>query len=224
MTQASNIELSNSGREVDYEIDEKESPYEIIYMKGDNALTNSHLVRLEDHAAKESQGNHTEEAEEIEAKVQIKDPHEDEDERLLKENRELINRLKQLDEPHQRQLKTEKSFEEDRKDQPSLFYKLGYFVPVINHVLQFNGLEKTNSSLKANIVWNPKMKDLELFVKIPAHQKVNHFPCSVQLGRKDCLNKNIFHMQTKFSKDFNFLPRSYILPQEEPVLLDVVFV
>ena len=30
-------------------------------------------------------------------------------------------------------------------------------------------------------------------------------------------------MQIRFPKEFNFLPRSYILPQEEPVLLEAIF-
>ena len=30
-------------------------------------------------------------------------------------------------------------------------------------------------------------------------------------------------MQTRFAKDYSFLPRSYILPQEEPVLVEVPF-
>ena len=105
----------------------------------------------------------------------------------------------------------------------SLQYKLGYYIPVVNAVLQHNGLAKTGVTSKANLIWNPKMKDLEHFTKLGPHQKINHFPNSLQLGRKDCLNKNIFHMQTRFAKDYSFLPRSYILPQEEPVLIEVLF-
>jgi len=102
-----------------------------------------------------------------------------------------------------------------------LFYKFGYHVDVIQTVLDFNGLAKTESNHKASLIWNPKMNSLEHFSRLQSHQKVNHFPNSVQLGRKDCLNKNVFHMQIRFRKDFSFLPRTYILPQEEPVLLDV---
>ena len=110
-----------------------------------------------------------------------------------------------------------------QQKQIQLFYKFGYFVEVINQVLEFNGLTKTESSQKASLIWNPKMGNTEAFSKLLSHQKVNHFPNSLQLGRKDCLNKNIFHMQIRFPKEFNFLPRSYILPQEEPVLLEAIF-
>ena len=107
------------------------------------------------------------------------------------------------------------------KPKVQLFYKFGYHVDVIQTVLDFNGLIKTESTQKASLIWNPKMNNLEHFSRLQSHQKVNHFPNSVQMGRKDCLNKNIFHMQIRFKKEFSFLPRSYILPQEEPVLLDV---
>lgn len=117
-----------------------------------------------------------------------------------------------------RALTLERSVE---KAENTLMYKLGYYIPVVNTVLSHNGLAKTGAMTKANLIWNAKMKEMEQFTKLGPHQKVNHFPNSLQLGRKDCLNKNMFHMQSKFAKDFSFLPRSYILPQEEPVLLDV---
>ena len=111
--------------------------------------------------------------------------------------------------------------QESSRGPSGFFYKLGYTVDVVVAILEHNKLTRTENSHKANIIWNPKMNSLEQFAKLLPHQKVNHFPNSAQLGRKDCLNKNLSRLEEKFPKEFSFIPRSYILPQEEPVLLDV---
>ncbi len=149
----------------------------------------------------------------------------DPDQRVISENRRLLGVLRELGNPDHRnnsQLRPHAFERSVEKSDNALLYKLGYYIPVVNLVLSHNGLAKTGAIGKANLIWNAKMKDMEQFTKLGPHQKVNHFPNSLQLGRKDCLNKNMFHMQSKFAKDFCFLPRSYILPQEEPVLLDVI--
>lgn len=149
----------------------------------------------------------------------------DEDIILLNENRRLAGALRELGNNEQNNRSQHRSPQLEssvEKWDYSLCYKLGYYIPVVQSVLQHNGLVKTGATNRANLIWNPKMKDMEQFAKLSPFQKVNHFPNSLQLGRKDCLNKNIFHMQSKFPKEFAFLPRSYILPQEEPVLIDVI--
>ncbi|CAH8518270.1 unnamed protein product [Schistosoma mattheei] len=53
----------------------------------------------------------------------------------------------------------------------------------------------------------------QIFRTIKMYQKVNHLPCSFQLGRKDRLWRNIVHMQLKHGKEhFNFMPQTYCLP------------
>lgn len=47
------------------------------------------------------------------------------------------------------------------------------------------------------------------------HQRVNHFPRSFELTRKDRLFKNIERMQhLKGFKNFNFIPQTFIMPTE----------
>ena len=47
------------------------------------------------------------------------------------------------------------------------------------------------------------------------NQKINHFPFSYELTRKDRLCYNIVKMQEKFGKEeFNIIPDTYILPDE----------
>ena len=53
------------------------------------------------------------------------------------------------------------------------------------------------------------------FKTIKPFQKVNHLPGSFHMGRKDTMWKSIIRMQSKFSKkEFDFVPQTFILPEE----------
>ncbi|KAF7649172.1 hypothetical protein LDENG_00145900 [Lucifuga dentata] len=57
------------------------------------------------------------------------------------------------------------------------------------------------------------------FKTIRNYQKVNHFPGTFQIGRKDRLCRNLTKMQARCGKlEFNFFPQSFILPQERKQL------
>lgn len=57
-----------------------------------------------------------------------------------------------------------------------------------------------------------------LFLLI-SYLQLNHFPGSFQIGRKDRLWRNVSKMQVRFGKkEFNFLPQSFILPQDIKLL------
>ncbi|XP_005485265.2 tubulin monoglutamylase TTLL4 isoform X1 [Zonotrichia albicollis] len=62
--------------------------------------------------------------------------------------------------------------------------------------------------------WGNHMKSPG-FKAIREHQKLNHFPGSFQIGRKDRLWRNLLKMQARCGKkEFNFFPQSFILPQD----------
>nr|XP_025950807.1 tubulin polyglutamylase TTLL4 isoform X2 [Dromaius novaehollandiae] len=66
--------------------------------------------------------------------------------------------------------------------------------------------------------WGHHMKSPS-FRAIREHQKLNHFPGSFQIGRKDRLWRNLLKMQTRHGKkEFNFFPQSFILPQDIKLL------
>ena len=46
------------------------------------------------------------------------------------------------------------------------------------------------------------------------YQKINHFPASSEISRKDSLARNLAKMQPYFPSEFNFFPKSWILPAE----------
>ncbi|XP_064647782.1 tubulin monoglutamylase TTLL4-like isoform X2 [Lineus longissimus] len=60
--------------------------------------------------------------------------------------------------------------------------------------------------------WGKHMK-AQGFKGIREYQKMNHFPGSFQIGRKDRLWRNLSKMQCHFGKrDFGFFPQTYVLP------------
>ncbi|NWY11261.1 TTLL4 polyglutamylase, partial [Aphelocoma coerulescens] len=66
--------------------------------------------------------------------------------------------------------------------------------------------------------WGHHMKSPG-FKAIKEHQKLNHFPGSFQIGRKDRLWRNLLKMQARCGKkEFNFFPQSFILPQDIKLL------
>ncbi|XP_074949285.1 tubulin monoglutamylase TTLL4 [Phalacrocorax aristotelis] len=74
---------------------------------------------------------------------------------------------------------------------------------------------KTNDWLGC---WGHHMKSPS-FRAIREHQKLNHFPGSFQIGRKDRLWRNLLKMQARCGrKEFNFFPQSFILPQDIKLL------
>ncbi|CAI9608611.1 unnamed protein product [Staurois parvus] len=66
--------------------------------------------------------------------------------------------------------------------------------------------------------WGHHMKSTA-FKSIREYQKLNHFPGSFQIGRKDRLWRNLSKMQARFGrKEFNFFPQSFVLPQDIKLL------
>ncbi|XP_050428184.1 uncharacterized protein LOC126838099 isoform X2 [Adelges cooleyi] len=69
--------------------------------------------------------------------------------------------------------------------------------------------------------WGKHMKSL-CFKTLRDQQKLNHFPGTFQIGRKDRLWKNLHRLMLKYGKEqFGFIPTSYILPQETRLLRQV---
>jgi tubulin polyglutamylase TTLL4 len=97
-----------------------------------------------------------------------------------------------------------------------LRYKFTKKTPVYNCILnslEFSGFSRTESKTKANLILSalPKSKSLKFMNKF---QKVNHFPGSWCLGRKDSMWKNIWKKRREFGEDYNICPTTYILPED----------
>ena len=54
-------------------------------------------------------------------------------------------------------------------------------------------------------------------------QKVNHWPKTTEITRKDCLYRHYAHMREKHgTKHFKFIPQSFVLPHEVSELQDAM--
>jgi len=64
-----------------------------------------------------------------------------------------------------------------------------------------------------NLLWTggTKTDSLKYMNKF---QKMNHFPGSYQLGRKDLMWKNISKMKRQFGSEYSICPKTYIFPHD----------
>lgn len=83
---------------------------------------------------------------------------------------------------------------------------------VVN-TMKCNGFELIEKGDDFNLIWTGYIQ-IEDLNKLNKYQKVNHFPNSVHLGRKDLLWQNIYRMKLKYPLDFNITPHSWVLPDD----------
>ncbi|XP_044740284.1 uncharacterized protein LOC123301553 isoform X2 [Chrysoperla carnea] len=100
--------------------------------------------------------------------------------------------------------------------QRQLKWRLSNITPVIVRKTLINsGFRLTREENNDWIgIWGKHIKS-PLFKHLKDHQKMNHFPGTFQLGRKDRLWRNTQKLQIKFGiKEFDYVPKTYILPQD----------
>lgn len=72
-----------------------------------------------------------------------------------------------------------------------------------------------NKNMNWTLYWATTVIKPEIYSNLLPYQKINHFPNSFHITRKDLMNKAISKMQYRHGfSHFNFLPKTYILPQE----------
>ncbi|XP_074031990.1 tubulin monoglutamylase TTLL4 isoform X2 [Leptinotarsa decemlineata] len=100
-----------------------------------------------------------------------------------------------------------------------LKWKLSTITPVIvRKTLTNSGFALVRKSNQWLGTWGKHMKS-PMFRTLRDYQKLNHFPGTFQLGRKDRLWRNFQRMISRYGhKEFGFLPHTYILPQEIKLL------
>ncbi len=109
-------------------------------------------------------------------------------------------------------------------------YNLTYKFPknetkLIKKILQGHGFEQVSSSSSLfNLMWTCGTIKPLIFKSLYPFQRVNHFPKSCELTRKDRLYKNIEKMQQdKGFKHFDFIPTTFILPNQFQQFKSIVF-
>ncbi|KAI1899107.1 hypothetical protein AGOR_G00058080 [Albula goreensis] len=100
-----------------------------------------------------------------------------------------------------------------------LKWKMSSVTPnVVKHTLARSHFRATKKSHDWLGCWGHHMRSPG-FRAIHEHQKLNHFPGSFQIGRKDRLWRNLSKMQALYGKrEFSFFPQSFVLPQDMKLL------
>ncbi|XP_046819364.1 tubulin polyglutamylase TTLL5 [Vespa crabro] len=96
---------------------------------------------------------------------------------------------------------------------------------LINLLLQSHGLsEVPMNETDFNILWMGNHPKPDILRNLQSYQKVNHFPRSYEITRKDRLYKNIEAMQrSKGLRNLDFIPQTFLLPSESRELLTAHF-
>jgi tubulin polyglutamylase TTLL5 len=64
-------------------------------------------------------------------------------------------------------------------------------------------------------LWTNNSAKAYLYEGLSEYQKINHFPMSYEISRKDRLCLNLVKMQEKYGKHyFDIVPDTYVLPDE----------
>jgi tubulin polyglutamylase TTLL5 len=85
---------------------------------------------------------------------------------------------------------------------------------LVRFIFELNGLVSTDRH-DWDVLWTHTTGKSYFYERLTKNQKVNHFPISIELTRKDLMSKNIKRMQAKYSKQyFSFVPDTFTMPEE----------
>lgn len=99
------------------------------------------------------------------------------------------------------------------------YYRLNTEVKLIRSTLEDNGFLEANKRQEWTVLWGNGMFRSQVYEFLTRYQKVNHFPKSHEITKKDCLFKNLTRMRTLHGvKHFSFVPTTFLIPQDSPDL------
>jgi tubulin polyglutamylase TTLL6/13 len=65
-----------------------------------------------------------------------------------------------------------------------------------------------------DLIWCDLYITPNLLLKMKPYQRANHYPGTFNLAHKNCLGKNLMGLGKYFPNEYDFFPRTWILPQE----------
>jgi len=93
---------------------------------------------------------------------------------------------------------------------------------IVEAILKAQGFVSTDGA--CNVLWtgghlkNEEIKEL----KLNPYQKINHFPRTVDITRKDKLYQQMKRMQDTYGMEYGFIPRTFILPTEREAAIKAI--
>ena len=94
----------------------------------------------------------------------------------------------------------------------------------LSNPMKINGIERTKVFNQTNIIWKflPHEESCTLIRSLNKFQKFNHFPTTLQLGRKDYLWQNYKKFNSIFKEKFSYISESFLLPKEKNSLIESI--
>ncbi|OMJ89261.1 hypothetical protein SteCoe_8649 [Stentor coeruleus] len=83
---------------------------------------------------------------------------------------------------------------------------------LVRTILENSGFKYTESHIW-NVLWIGKSAQAYLYEDLNPYQRINHFPNSFEITRKDKMCLNLMAMKAKFPNDYDFFPDTYIIPK-----------
>ncbi|OMJ86723.1 hypothetical protein SteCoe_11735 [Stentor coeruleus] len=84
---------------------------------------------------------------------------------------------------------------------------------LVRSILENSGFKYTESHIW-NILWIGKSAQVYLYEDLNPYQRINHFPNSFEITRKDKMCLNLMIMKSKYPIDYDFFPDTYIIPKD----------
>ena len=84
---------------------------------------------------------------------------------------------------------------------------------VVREVIRKKGWVEVDEEADWQLCWTDTSVGLERLLKLTKTQKINHFSGMLEICRKKSLCRNIENMSKKCDKEYNFVPRSFMLPE-----------
>jgi len=115
------------------------------------------------------------------------------------------------------------------QDRGYYFFLQSCDIKIIRFTLEDNGFRDIKTSVdnykhndgKWSVYWTVGPVKKTIYESLQKYQKVNHFPCSFYMTRKDLMYRQISKLkEIHGSKHFGFIPKTFILPNEFVYLED----
>lgn len=102
------------------------------------------------------------------------------------------------------------------RKKPLLASILNTHYPVVKAVLKedFNFRLTTDDEADCDVFWWDGGVPADKLAKMRPYQKINHFPGMYELARKNNLGKNLNRMRKSFPVEYNFYPKTWMLPSD----------
>ena len=85
---------------------------------------------------------------------------------------------------------------------------------VARDVMYWRITKQENPNSEFDVYWQDLGIESERLSTLKPYQKVNHFPAMYHITRKTYLAKNLKRLQKLFPHEFDFIPRTWVIPSE----------